>query len=78
MPHKIKISNASGLIIGRKYIEFSGMIYKVGEIIEKMRFYITDNEYFEGDVKLKSTNVKKQTASFVGVSTLAHKENTHG
>ena len=61
--------------VGRKYFEVAGVVYRVGDFIRGMRFYLDENgkEYFEADAKLTSTNVRKQTASFRAVGPLVKK-----
>ncbi len=53
--------------IGRKCFKVADIVYNVGDIIKGMRFYVSENEYHEVDVKLVSTNVRKKAARFKGV-----------
>ena len=70
--------NAPDLEIGRKCLKVGNITYNVGDILKRMRFYMEESTesgswYVETDVKLTSTNVRKQTASFRGVGRMVIK-----
>lgn len=67
------ISKCDQLEIGHRYFKVGGFVYSVGDVIKGMKFYVSEKEYFEGDGKLTSTNVRKQTASFKGIGPLVIK-----
>jgi hypothetical protein len=70
----MNLSNGSGMEIGHRYCRIGDKTYNVGDIIPATRFYVSAHEFYEGTSKLKSTNVKKQTANFtiVGKIELKH------
>jgi hypothetical protein len=68
------VGTESDVEIGRRYFKVGGTVYSVGDVIKGMKFHVSENEYFEADAKLTSTNVRKKTASFRGVGSMTHKK----
>jgi hypothetical protein len=65
---KITMGKCSGMEIGRKCFSIGGTTYRVGDTIKSVKLYVSQNEYFETDARLTSTNVRKKTASFRGIT----------
>jgi hypothetical protein len=71
---KMTIDKCAGIEIGRRYFKAGNVVYNVGDVIKGMRFFTSEKEYFEADVKLTSTNVRGKSASFRGIGELLHKK----
>lgn len=65
---KITMARCDGMEIGRKCFSVGGSTYNVRDTIRGIKLYVSESEYFETDAKLTSTNVRKQTASFHGIT----------
>ena len=65
---KITMSRCDEMEIGRKCLAVGGTTYNVGDTIKGVKLYVSENEYFETDARLTSTNVRKKTASFRGLT----------
>ena len=61
---KIIIEKPIGIVIGRKHFKQGKKTFKVGDIINDMKFFTSLHDYLSFRLKLISTNVRKRTIRF--------------